>query len=262
MNNYFYSDYRHAAYYDDIYDAIVDDLDFWKSVVSRLGDECLELACGTGRVSFFLHRNGIKVTGIDFSEDMLQIFDRKKESLGIERNHYPKASLGDMRCFNLGRKFRSIIIPSNSLNHIEENNDLIATFRCISDHLEPEGLLAFDILNPGFEFFMRDPASVYDQQIIERHTSSGYFETWEMSRHVKAEQMSYVKYYFRPCRADGSPLTETIDETDIKVRFYYPKEIELYLDQCGFEIVSRSDWYDSRPWKGETSEQVFIVRKK
>ena len=44
------------------------------------GEKILELGCGTGRLSIWLSESGAEVTGIDFSEGMLNIARQKNEN--------------------------------------------------------------------------------------------------------------------------------------------------------------------------------------
>ncbi len=59
----------------------------WKRRLARLADSrpglrALDLCCGTGDVAFALARAGAEVTGLDFSEEMLAVANRRKSSAG------------------------------------------------------------------------------------------------------------------------------------------------------------------------------------
>lgn len=53
-----------------------------KKVCAAKSSEVLDLACGTGDVTLSLAKKGIKVTGMDISEKMLDIAKSKKHSVG------------------------------------------------------------------------------------------------------------------------------------------------------------------------------------
>jgi demethylmenaquinone methyltransferase / 2-methoxy-6-polyprenyl-1,4-benzoquinol methylase len=61
----------------------------WKKRVAQLaaaraGDRALDLCCGTGDISFALAANGAEVTGLDFSEPMLEVARQRAQRNGKE----------------------------------------------------------------------------------------------------------------------------------------------------------------------------------
>jgi 2-polyprenyl-3-methyl-5-hydroxy-6-metoxy-1,4-benzoquinol methylase len=75
----------HRSLYDDAhrYDLVSGTyatghfLDFYKRQIARHGEPSLELACGTGRLTIPLAEAKIDVTGIDRSEQMLELAGAK-----------------------------------------------------------------------------------------------------------------------------------------------------------------------------------------
>jgi demethylmenaquinone methyltransferase/2-methoxy-6-polyprenyl-1,4-benzoquinol methylase len=62
----------------------------WKQRLVRLangrpGESALDLCCGTGDVAFALARQGMEVTGLDFSEPMLAVADQRLKAQGLGR---------------------------------------------------------------------------------------------------------------------------------------------------------------------------------
>jgi SAM-dependent methyltransferase len=104
----------------------------------------LELACGTGRLTIPIARDGHETVGLDTSPTMLEAARAKAESSGLG-NTFVR---GDMRAFALHRHFGLIVVSCNSLAHLTTNEDLRACLRRVRDHLEPGGFFAFDIVNP------------------------------------------------------------------------------------------------------------------
>ena len=72
-----YSDGRH---YDLQNRDIVEDIPFYLRQIRKHGEPVLELACGTGRITIPLSSKGIKITGLDISESMLE--QAKKKDMG------------------------------------------------------------------------------------------------------------------------------------------------------------------------------------
>jgi ubiquinone/menaquinone biosynthesis C-methylase UbiE len=101
-------------------------------------DSVLEVGCGTG-LNFHLLRQGLdpnsgRVTGLDFSEDMLRVAQRRTESAGwsnVELIH------DDASTMNLGRTFDGILF-AYSLTMIP---DWRAALERAREHLRPGGRL-------------------------------------------------------------------------------------------------------------------------
>ena len=55
--------------------------------------------------------------------------------------------------------------------------------------------------------------------------------------------------------------TEEIHETH-SMRYFFRPELELMLDQAGFELVSAQEWLSDRPLDFNTWNGVFVGRKK
>lgn len=100
----------------------------------------LELGCGTGTIlKEFV--GDFELTGLDLSSEML----------AIARQKVPEANLhqGDMSDFNLDKKFDVILCVFDSINHLKDFTEWQSLFNKAAEHLEPNGLLLFDINTIG-----------------------------------------------------------------------------------------------------------------
>lgn len=82
MNNDYASFYSDAQRYDLVMGAYAsgDQLNFYRRQVARYGEPVLELACGSGRFTIPLAQEGVNITGIDISEEMLNLAKSKASS--------------------------------------------------------------------------------------------------------------------------------------------------------------------------------------
>src|SRR5262249_28589605 len=120
----------------------------------------LELGCGTGTILRGLPEE-LALEGLDASEEMLK----------IARKKVPRASfhLGDMSRFSLERRFDVILCIFNSINHLTEASRWLSFFEHVHLHLNPRGLLIFDINTPSkMEALSRSPAhvTVFDGHVL------------------------------------------------------------------------------------------------
>jgi len=96
-----------AYYYDEIYATIVDyekQTRFLEKIIrkhlGRRPRSVLDIACGTGNYTFVFAKHGYKATGIDVSEEMLRVAQRKAgEQSQILQDGHVKNTVGPtIRC--------------------------------------------------------------------------------------------------------------------------------------------------------------------
>src|SRR5271163_421573 len=130
-----------ADYYDEspIVRGRVGDVAFYRNAVREHGDPVLELGCGTGRITLALAEAGHRVTGLDISERMLERCNQKRAGLRTEARERMHLVQGDMTKFDLGEKFRLVIIPFRPMQHLLEVEDQMSCLASVRDHLWADG---------------------------------------------------------------------------------------------------------------------------
>lgn len=258
--DYYYDTYRLAEFYDDMY-TYQDDFELWSKIIKN-GDKILEVACGTGRLTEVLLNNYkyLNVDALDYSEEMLEKLRKKVNRLDLNHNKL-NIIKQDMREITFNEKYDVILIPSNSLNHIEVNEDLVKTLKGLYQALKPGGYLAFDILNPRFEFLLRNPNLEYNGKIYVQRSTGKKFYNLESNKYDYASQINHVIYTYYFCDDDGNRIDDKIYRMNINVRLFYPQEMDLYLSQLPFRDMKKYDWYDERAFTGNSSEQIYVLKK-
>ena len=101
----------------------------------------LDIACGTGRFTLELARQGFDATGLDLSRAMLAYTrDRAHdESLLVEL--FAK----DMTAFQLFRRYDAAICMTGSLNYLVGADRLKSHFSSVADHLRQGGVYLIDL---------------------------------------------------------------------------------------------------------------------
>jgi len=138
--------YAKSAQFYDYFDT-KDNAAFYIREAGETEGGILELGVGTGRVLFELAKLKRDCVGIDNSAEMLQEAKRKR------RNDFPELSgrtrfiLADMLTLELGETFGFVCAPSGGIQGASAD-DIRAIFRRASEHLEPDGIFAFDIMSP------------------------------------------------------------------------------------------------------------------
>jgi SAM-dependent methyltransferase len=117
------------------YDADVELLHTWIQAAKPGAASLLDVACGTG-----LHMERLKrfydVEGLDVSEAMLAI--------AAERNPEAPLHLGDMRHFELDRRFDAVTCLFSAIGYMPDTDSLGKAIRNMARHLAPEGVLVVE----------------------------------------------------------------------------------------------------------------------
>jgi len=139
----------------NVYDKINSDINYteWADFIEKCFDRYLEkrpeivldLACGTGSMTFELQSRGYDMIGADGSEDMLSEAYEKAYSKGISNILFLKQ---DMRCFELYGTVGAVCCCLDSINYLTENGDLDKCLSTVHNYLDPDGLFIFDVNTP------------------------------------------------------------------------------------------------------------------
>ena len=221
-----YYEYYDLFYRDKDYAGECDFIeDIFQKHAARPVKDILDLGCGTGGHALLLAELGYHVTGIDASEKML-------ERAG-QRTAAARASLelqqGDIRSFQLGRRFDAAICMFAVMDYLTETSDVLQTLRNIRQHLREDGLFVFDFWNGLAELRLLP------------EVRSATFEDRGLTvvRNVRPEldamnHLCRVNYHL--VVSDGGRAVEEIRETHV-IRFFFPREMAHYLEECGFELL-------------------------
>jgi SAM-dependent methyltransferase len=132
-----YIEYTGAADYDheNVWGA---DDDFYLALAKEIGGPVLDVACGTGRLTRAIAAAGFETVGIDLGREML---DRARS---LDTDGAVEWIFDDVRTMELNRRFRLILMTSHGFQHMITAADLEALFARIREHLESEGVFAFE----------------------------------------------------------------------------------------------------------------------
>ena len=139
--------YGDFAYY---YDMLTENVDYEErsNYISGLLAEngvgkgiLLDLACGTGTMSFLLSDKGYDVIGVDASEEMLSVAQEKK----MESEKDIMFLCQRMEELDLFGTINAAICTLDSINHITDEEIVRKAFSKVSLFMEDKGLFIFDV---------------------------------------------------------------------------------------------------------------------
>ncbi len=126
------------------YKAVVD---FYWQILEREGLQprtAVDLACGTGSVALLLAEQGLRVTAVDMSEEMLCVAAQKTCEQGLKVT-FACQKLQQLR---LSRAVDLAVCALDSLDYIADPEDCREAIRRIYRVLNPGGCFIFDVNTP------------------------------------------------------------------------------------------------------------------
>jgi len=104
------------------------------------GASILDAGCGTGSLAIMLARAGFRVTGLDFSPEMIRRARVKDAAGAVEWR------VGDITALDLGATFDAVVSVADVFNHFEDLADWESALRGLHRHLRPDGLACIDAM--------------------------------------------------------------------------------------------------------------------
>ncbi|MFK7600627.1 class I SAM-dependent methyltransferase [Deinococcus sp. SM5_A1] len=237
-----------ADLYDHQYELYRDDLHFYAGVAERAAGPVLEVGAGTGRVTAYLARRGVDVTGLEPSARM--IARAQERAAGRQAL---KLVQGNMQTFQLEQKFSLIIAPFNALMHLYTPNEQLGALQNLHAHLEPGGQFAFDLYLPRFG----KPNTVRHEGETLHAPDGGRTDIFLVQRHDKLRQHITTEYSVDTTH-DGGRLTR--QHYTLTQRYYTRYEVEWLLRFAGFESPRVTGSFQGGPLEKGSEVMVFQTR--
>jgi SAM-dependent methyltransferase len=198
----------------------------------------LELGIGTGRVALPLAARGVEVHGIDASPKMVAKLREKAGGATIP------ITIGDFASFELGREFSLVFVGFNTFYGLLTQEEQIACFRAVSEHLTTDGVFLIEAFVPDLARFDRNQRTATD----EMTTDSLIVES---SIHDPTNQ-----------RVDSHQVLLTDGEPPrlfpVSLRYAWPSELDLMARLAGLRLRHRWGDWDRRSFDGSSTKHISV----
>ena len=246
-----YLDKESARFYDIEHGASPTDEDvkYYLEKCSDTKGPILELACGTGRLLLPALENGCNVEGLDLSDTMMDVLEKKLKEKGLETALHR----ADMSEFSLGSQYDMVFIAVSSFLLLPTQEKQLGCLRSCHSHLNKGGRLILDILvercptDEAFRFFRR--IEVDGKQLLIQLASI-------RNNLHRCEELIYRYEVY----ADTGQLERTFIRT-MPWRSVSPDEFTLMANQAGFENVEIFGGYTTDSPSSQHQEIVAILTK-
>jgi SAM-dependent methyltransferase len=220
---------------------------FYIDQARERGGRVLELGCGSGRLTIPIAQRGIDLIGADLSPSMLQSARAKATAAGLQ---IPFVQ-ADMRQFDLGARFSTILIPGNSLLRLLTIEDLKQCFASVRRHLASGVKFVFDVSKWDLARLARDPGTRHPVLRV-LHPERGEISVEETSVYDAAEQIRRVIWYL------SAPDERDFHIIDYRLRVIFPQELVLLLNCAGFHLETRYGEFTCEAFTTSSPRQVCV----
>jgi Methyltransferase domain len=241
--------YRSGKVYDLLYPGSAAGPSFWLELAQTYGDPVLEIMSGTGSIAIPLAQAGHDVTGVEMAEPMLVEAERKRQAAAVAITWVRS----DARAFDLGRRFKLILLPSNSICHLLTRQDLEACLAMVARHLHPEGRFALNVFVPSLPLLMRSPE---EEQEFGGYMDPDSGEQVVMTARSRYDADTQIKHHQLFRRVGKGPIEP---DGELTMRIYFPQELDALLWYNGFAIEHKYG-EDHRAFDAQSGMQYYILK--
>ncbi len=199
--------------------------------------EVLEIACGTGRLCRMLAADGLAMTGVDLSRQMIEQANALGSPGGAIAYHVQDAAE-----LSLDKEFDAAFSFFDSLNNILEFSRFASAVSRAHDHLRPTGVFLFD-LNTAYAFEKK----MFDMSDMKKTAKVRYdwHSEWDSSSRI--------------CEITMDFWTESEAFREVHTqRAFSLSEIQVAMDDAGFGEVQIFDAYTMNPPR-KNSDRIHVM---
>jgi SAM-dependent methyltransferase len=193
----------------------------------------LDLACGKGRHSVYLHQKGLEVTGLDLSKRSIDYAKKfKKEGL--------KFGIQDMRIPLENTQFDLIVNLFTSFGYFDDVEENVKVLKAVKQMLKPKGRFVFDYLN----------GEKLRHNLISTETKSFPDADFMITRKI------INGFIVKDIELKTSDFTRNYQE---KVKLFNVIELEALFKLADLHITKIAGNYQLDEYDPATSERIIII---
>ena len=241
----------YSAYYDLLYK----DKDYPAEAAYVLGllrahdpsiSSLIDLGCGSGRHTVEFARQGLRVTGVDRSPDMLA--EARRRSVGAEWIE------SDIVHYRAGRPVDAAVALFHVFSYLAAGEQIETFLANVAQSLEPGGLFLFD--------FWYGPAVLAQKPAVRvKRMESEAYEILRTAEPVLIDEKNIVEVHYTVIirgKKDGSVQTITESHT---MRYFFIPEVEQWLGRAGFRMLDRHEWMTGSALSPDTWSATVLAQR-
>ncbi len=185
------------------------------------GERILDLACGTGRHSLELVRQGFSVVGVEIGEELVEIARKDAAEQGLEAEFVQ----GDLRELDYDGEFDIVLnLNDGAVGYFETDEENQKTFEVISRALKPGG-----------QNLIQVPNVLYARARLPQRSWIPSESMVELVEHRWNRKNSYMEGAMIPIRF-GEVLENLDKRIEFRQRLYTVDELREIYDSVGMGL--------------------------
>jgi SAM-dependent methyltransferase len=217
--------------------AVVDPVVEYLAELAR-GGAALELGIGTGRIALPLSQQGVRVHGIDLSEDMVAKLRQKPGAEAI------RVDIGDFATTKVDGTFSLAYLVFNTINNLTTQDEQVACFQNVAEHLEPGGCFVIEVGVPGLRTL---PPGKRFQVFDFSDTHIGIDE-------YDVANQGLISHHL-------SPVDGRWEIFSVPFRSVWPSELDLMARLAGMTLRERWSGWKREPFTSKSTKHVSVWEK-
>jgi SAM-dependent methyltransferase len=222
---------------------------FYLEIIRKYGQAVLDVGCGTGRLLLDYLEQGIDIDGVDNSPEMIAICQRKADRRGLKPTLYTQY----MEKLILSRRYRTILVPSSSLQLIIAPHLVERAITRMYDHLLPNGVLVASIMTLWKD---GEPLEREWERTVVREEDNVKFRRISRSRYDLSTECESTEDFYQKI-VDEQVVEEELHQRSPATRSYSQPQIIALFEKVGFRDVQLFSEFTFNPVKSE--DNVFVI---
>ncbi|MDT0566725.1 class I SAM-dependent methyltransferase [Streptomyces sp. DSM 3412] len=190
----------------------------------------LDIACGTGAHLAAFRERYDHVEGLELSDAMLTIARSRLPAVPFTR--------GDMRDFDLGRRFDAAVCLFGSIGYVDSADELDATLHCFARHLTPGGVL---VVEPWWSPETFTPGHVAGDVFTIDDTTVARVSHASLA--APSKEASRMQVHYVVAHPDGGVRTFSEDHV---CRLFSQERYEAAFTRAGFAMERTDSSFSAR----------------
>jgi SAM-dependent methyltransferase len=229
------------------------DVAFWRRLAAAAAGRVLELGCGTGRIAIPIAKDGVRLTGIDRSEPMLDRARRRAARADLAR--HLRLVRGDIRHLPFrDRRFGLVMAPYGILQSLVRERDLTAALASVHRVLARGGRFGIDLV----------PDLPQWAEYAGKRTLSGTMGTRtrvslvETVRQDRPRRLTIFDQRYTASRGSD----RRVYEFTLTFRTLSIPAMTRRLERAGFSVEAVLGDYRGGPWDPRADAWVLLCRSR